>query len=154
MFRVQLSLIICFVILLVQGFNARSQEQVDTRKERFDRILPQVMRENNIDMWIQLIVGRDTLDLGAGSGYCVFTDRGGDRIERAIFGFNYEVEDPEIYDIIGEEGNASGTGLGLDAKFEGLGKFVHNGILKQGAQNGKCQQKSVEDKPPPVSHSK
>ncbi|GIS57503.1 MAG: hypothetical protein CM1200mP1_14410 [Candidatus Neomarinimicrobiota bacterium] len=56
------------------------------------------MRKNNIDMWIHVM--RDGLsdldmhendffgaeDLGSSSGVFVFTDRGGDRIERAVIG--------------------------------------------------------------------
>ncbi len=60
------------------------------RKDKFDLILPGAMRDNDIDMWIHVV--RDgvpdplALDLGATAGYFVFTDRGGERIERAIFG--------------------------------------------------------------------
>ena len=49
------------------------------------------MRENGIDMWIHVMreaipdsFGAD--ELGSTSGVFVFTDRGGDRIERAILG--------------------------------------------------------------------
>ena len=51
-------------------------------------VLPGVMRDNGIDMWIHVI--RDgnpdtlALDLGGTAGYFIFTDRGGDRIERAV----------------------------------------------------------------------
>lgn len=112
--------------LLAFSFNAQAQGgDADQRKDRFDRVLPQAMRENHVDMWIQVIIGTDSLDLGAASGYCVFTDRGDDRIERAVFGYSYGVSDPSLYDIIGEEeGNASGTGLGLETKFDGLREFV------------------------------
>lgn len=124
MHKINIFSALVLALAVVQGFNAQAQGDSAARKDRFDRILPQAMRANDVDMWIQVIIGRDALDLGAGSGYCVFTDRGGDRIERAIFGFNYGVEDPALYDIIGEEGNASGTGLGMDTKFDGLGAFV------------------------------
>ena len=64
------------------------------RKEKFDHILPEAMRENGIDMWIvaQKEGNDDPLAqlLGPGYtgsvGYFVFTDRGGDRIERAGLG--------------------------------------------------------------------
>ena len=56
------------------------------RNDKFDLVLPEVMRENNIDMWI--IMNRegrfDPLypDMGEGyvgsTGYYIFTDRGGD----------------------------------------------------------------------------
>ncbi len=61
------------------------------RREKFDLILPQAMRKNNVDMWIHVM--RDAIpdrfgaeELGSESGLFVFTDRGGDRIERAVLG--------------------------------------------------------------------
>jgi len=56
------------------------------RHETFDLILPGAMRDNNVDMWIYVVRGDDPLriDLGVDDGYCVFTDRGGRRIERAV----------------------------------------------------------------------
>jgi Xaa-Pro aminopeptidase len=81
------------------------------RQEKFDLVLPEAMRENGVDMWIT--VNREgfedplTEDFGRGYvgsyGYYVFTDRGGDRIERAILGVGTAlVEDNGAYDIIGE----------------------------------------------------
>ncbi len=94
------------------------------RRDKFDLILPQVMREHNIDMWIHVIREGDTdffgaEDLGSYSGVFIFTDRGGDRIERAILGRRWKnsrrnqppglrvsdhtlVEESGAYDIIGE----------------------------------------------------
>ena len=124
MHKINMFAALVLALASVLSLDAQGQAGDLERKDRFDRILPQAMRDNNIVMWIQPIIGTDALDLGAGSGYCVFTDRGGDRIERAIFGFNYGVTDPDLYDIIGDEGNASGTGLGLEAKFDGLREFI------------------------------
>jgi len=64
------------------------------RREKFDRILPEAMRENQIDMWIVAMKEGHYDPLGellgrgyVGSiGYYIFTDRGGDRIERAAIG--------------------------------------------------------------------
>ena len=81
------------------------------RQEKFDLVLPEAMRENGVDMWIT--VNREgfedplTEDFGRGYvgsyGYYVFTDRGGDRIERAILGVDTAlVEDNGAYDFIGE----------------------------------------------------
>ena len=64
------------------------------RLEKFDYILPQAMRENGIDMWIvaQKESHYDPLyeQLGRGYtgdvGYYIFTDRGGNRIERVALG--------------------------------------------------------------------
>ena len=81
------------------------------RQEKFDLVLPVVMRENNVDMWIT--VNREgfedplTDDFGRGYvgdyGYYIFTDRGGERIERTILGVGTAlVEDNGAYDIIGD----------------------------------------------------
>jgi len=61
------------------------------RREKFDIVLPLAMRKNNVDMWIHVmrVEIRDPFgaeDLGSTSGVFVFTDRGGDRIERAVLG--------------------------------------------------------------------
>ena len=84
------------------------------RQEKFDLVLPEVMRENDVDMWIT--VNREgfddplTEDFGKGYvgsyGYYVFTDRGDGRIERAILGVGTAlVEDNGAYDIIGDAGD-------------------------------------------------
>jgi Xaa-Pro aminopeptidase len=80
------------------------------RQEKFDLVLPEVMRENSVDMWIT--VNREgfddplTEDFGKGYtgsyGYYVFTDRGEGRIERAVLGVETAlVEDNGAYDIFG-----------------------------------------------------
>jgi len=80
------------------------------RQEKFDLVLPEVMRENGVDMWIT--VSREgfddplTEDLGKGYvgsyGYYIFTDRGDGRIERAVLGVGTAlVEDNGAYDIFG-----------------------------------------------------
>jgi len=85
------------IILAFQGFTlsaqtARTQweELNQVRRDKFNVVLPQVMRENQIDMWITVMKGGDphplNMDLGGSSGYFIFTDRGGDRIERAVLG--------------------------------------------------------------------
>jgi len=87
-------------------------------REKFDISLPKALRENQVDMWIHVVkLGNPdplALDLGVGvrasapvpsdgsTGYFVFTDRGGDRIERAILGGSVAREDSP-YDIIGLE---------------------------------------------------
>ena len=82
------------------------------RQEKFDMILPEVMRENGVEMWIT--VNREgfddplTEDFGKGYvgsyGYYVFSDRGVDRIERAALGIGtYLVEEDGAYDIVTNE---------------------------------------------------
>jgi len=116
--KVRIFLIIVCLIFLVQGLNAQRQyrdlmwgisdayygmfdennpyatgEMLNhIRQERFYLILPRVMREHKIDMWIHVIRpwawgGTDPLryEFGSKSGVFIFTDRGGDRIERVVF---------------------------------------------------------------------
>jgi Xaa-Pro aminopeptidase len=82
--------------LVAQSTDARTRWErlCLIRREKFDRILPEAMRENGIDMWI-IAMREGHYDpqwelLGRGYvgdiGYYVFTDRGGDRIERAALG--------------------------------------------------------------------
>ena len=84
-------------LILSQGYLASSQtartqweELNQVRRDKFNVVLPAVMRENQIDMWIHVMKGGNPdaleLDLGGSSGYFIFTDRGGDRIERAVLG--------------------------------------------------------------------
>ena len=79
------------------------------RAEKFDRVLPEVMRENGIDMWIVMMreACPDPLyhDLGEGyvgsTGYYIFTDRGEGRIERAALGVGgRRLSACGVYDII------------------------------------------------------
>jgi Xaa-Pro aminopeptidase len=80
----------------------------EIRRDKFDRVLPEVMRENGIDMWITMIreANYKTLHTDFGNGYAstdgfyVFTDRGGDRIERAALGITgHLIEQSGAYDL-------------------------------------------------------
>ncbi|MFT5523875.1 MAG: hypothetical protein ACI9HK_001824 [Pirellulaceae bacterium] len=59
------------------------------RNDKLDLILPSAMRDNDVDMWIN--VAREgqprslEYEFGIFDGYLIFTDKG-DRIERAMFG--------------------------------------------------------------------
>ena len=93
------------------------------RREKFDLVLPRVMRDERIDMWIHIIrpwtfSGNELrrlegLDLnysnidstdplryefGSNAAVLVFTDRGDDRIERVVF--EGEVDDDGAFDIV------------------------------------------------------
>jgi hypothetical protein len=115
------------------------------RREKFDLVLPQAMKENNIDMWIHVMrvaipdpFGAE--DLGSTSGVFVFTDRGGDRIERAVLGRRWGatqrerevrhrlVEDSGAYDIIHEpvfiQEPLASPMTEYDYRFKGLREFV------------------------------
>jgi Xaa-Pro aminopeptidase len=82
--------------LHAQEARARWERLCQIRQDKFDLILPEAMRENEIQMWIvvQKEGHNDPLyeDLGRGytgdTGYYIFTDRGGDRLERAAFGIS------------------------------------------------------------------
>ena len=82
--------------------------QRQIRLDKFEQVLPRAMRDNGIDMWIVAVKENhyDPLwnDLGrgyvSGIGYYVFTDRGGDRIERAALGpGGYLLSESGAYDI-------------------------------------------------------
>ena len=109
----------------MNGFRDRWERLELIRREKFDISLPKAMRENGVDMWIHAAkLGNPdalALDLGVGVylqapassagsiSYFVFTDRGGDRIERAILGGELTPTEP-VFDIVS-----------LDAD---LGRFV------------------------------
>jgi len=112
----RISLLLVF-LLLCTAANAKGEAQKrwelmnQIRQEKFDLVMPEVMRENDIKMWIT--VNREgfddplTEDFGKGYvgsyGYYIFTDRGGERIERAILGIGTAlVENNGAYDIIGD----------------------------------------------------
>ena len=92
-----------------QEARKRWERMCQIRQDKFDRVLPEAMRGNGIDMWITVIREgfRDPLydDLGEGyageTGYYVFTDRGGDRIERAALGVSGpRLENCGAYDLV------------------------------------------------------
>jgi Xaa-Pro aminopeptidase len=92
-----------------QEARRRFERLCQIRQEKLDRVLPEAMRENGIDMWITVMKEglRDPFyyDFGegyAGSiGYYIFTDRGGERIERAALGIeDRKLEACGVFDII------------------------------------------------------
>jgi len=101
-----------------QEARRRWERMCQIRKDKFDLILPEVMRENGIEMWITTVREGDYgplyEDMGRGYpgdlGFYIFTDRGGDRIERAALGVSgYLLEECGVYDIV--------TGAGALAEF-------------------------------------
>lgn len=113
------SVIVLFFFLLTFLTPSFSQEAFrrwtrlnQIRKEKFDFILPEVMRENKIDMWI--IPAREgSFDpmhefLGGGyvghNGYFIFSDQGSGRVERSVLGIDgYLLEQGGAYDYFGGE---------------------------------------------------
>jgi hypothetical protein len=133
--------------------NQQAQEEYDLkewnnkiRREKFDLVLPEVMRKNNVDMWIHVM--REVIpdrfgaeELGSTSGVFVFTDRGGERIERTILGRRWGashrgggegetklIEECGAYDIIGKpvfvKEPVGGPMTEYDYRFKGLREFV------------------------------
>ena len=124
------------------------------RRDKFDQILPQIMRERKIDMWIHVVREGDFDPmgylLGSNEGVFIFTDRGGDRIERAVIGnSSIFVDESGAYDIIirpeidvpltafpgarmflvdfyltGQAEWPGGPKTELDFRFPGVGEFV------------------------------
>ncbi len=117
------------------------------RREKFDLVLPQIMKKNNIDMWIHVmrVAIRDPFgseEFGSTSGVFIFTDRGGDRIERAVLGRRWGatqrqrredasnvLEELGVYDIIGDPvfvgEPVSSQMTEYDFRFKGLREFVN-----------------------------
>lgn len=145
--------------LLVQGLttvqaqeeDAESSQYVEEnnqiRRDKFDVVLPLVMRKRNVDMWIHVMreAIRDPFgaeELGSTSGVFVFTDRGDERIERAILGRRWgaaqrdwrspDYEDPMealgAFDIVGDpvrvQEPVASPVTEYDLRFEGLREFV------------------------------
>jgi hypothetical protein len=164
--RMVLPLFLCSMGL---GATTQAQEEDEfkewnnrIRREKFDIVLPEVMRKNGVDMWIHVM--RETIpdpfgaeDLGSTSGVFVFTDRGGDRIERAVLGRRWGashagetwrvhwdtqlVEECGAYDIIEDsvlvKQPPGGPETEYDYRFQGLGEFVAERDPKRIALNYK-----------------
>ena len=122
------------------------EENQQIRRDKFDVVLPLIMRERNIDMWIHVM--REAVpdsfgaeELGSTSGVFVFTDLGDEGIERAILGRRWGatqrnwgqtdyklVEESGAYDIVGEavrvQEPVGGPMTEYDYRFKGLREFV------------------------------
>ena len=146
------------------GVQAQEEDELkelinQIRREKFDLVLPYAMRKNNIDMWIHVLREgiSDPLgtDFGSTSGVFIFTDRGVDRIERAVLGRRWRgsdlVEESGAYDIISEaifrRELPGGPETEFDYRFEGIGEFVAERDPKRIAVN------YLEKLGPPVGES-
>jgi hypothetical protein len=122
------------------------EENNQIRRDKFDQVLPGAMRERGVEMWIHVM--REAIpdrfgveELGSTSGIFVFTDRGGDRIERAVLGRRWGatqrnwgqtdykmVEECGAYDVIGTavrvQEPVGGPMTEYDYRFKGLREFV------------------------------
>ena len=116
------------LVLTAQGQESKQNYEIMKliRQEKLDLILPGALRDNNVDMWIHVVEsGRMdplALDLGGWTEYrawepvCyyIFTDRGGDRIERIILGgedldgfYDIEGSSHDLLEIVQERNPAN-----------------------------------------------
>jgi Xaa-Pro aminopeptidase len=144
-------LILCALMVTpVIGQEAKRRWEMmnQIRRDKFDLVLPEVMRENGIDMWITMMreanYGPLWPDLGFGyigsTGFYVFTDRGGDRIERAALGVSgYMPERSGAYDYFGSaselaefvrERDPKVIGLNISRDIGGADGLSHSGYLE------------------------
>jgi Xaa-Pro aminopeptidase len=121
------------------------------RLDKFEYVLPVAMRTHGIDMWIVAVKENhyDPLweDLGrgyiSGIGYYVFTDRGGDRIERAALGPDgYLIDQSGAYDVFApasslatfvKERNPKRIGVNMSEQIgpaDGLSHTMHQHLVK------------------------
>jgi len=109
MFRKKVFLaVFCLSFVVVEGSAQLPEPTISPalssliRGQKFDVILPQAMRDNDVDMWIQVMRGKNPLqfELGYHDGVYIFSDSGSDRVERAVFG---APGDREVYDSFGAE---------------------------------------------------
>lgn len=118
------------------------------RQDKFDLVLPEVMRENNITMWI--VTNREGnldplyTDMGegyvGGNAYYIFTDIGKERIERAALGVGgYLMEEGGTYDYLGSASklkefvakrNPKTIGLNISKNFGGADGLTHSAYLE------------------------
>lgn len=146
---------ILYTIILLISISSFSQESMrrwrkmnQVRADKFDLILPEAMRENNIDMWI--VTNREGnfdplyADMGEGyvgsTGYYIFTDTGEDRIERAVLGISgYLLEEGGTYDYFGsaselkkfvEARDPKSIGLNISKNFGGADGLTHSAYLE------------------------
>ncbi len=125
------------------------------RRDKFDLVLPAVMRENGIDMWI-IMCREGNFDplygfLGGGyvnhNGYYIFTDRGGPRIERTVLGVDgYLIEQTGAWDRFGDEAelkefvatrDPKKIGLNMSKDIGGADGLSHTGRLELASILGK-----------------
>lgn len=154
-------LILLFFANLSYGQEAmrRWRKMNQVRNDKFDLVLPEAMRENNIDMWI--IMNRegnfDPLypDMGEGyvfsTGYYIFTDIGEERIERSVLGIDgYLLREGGTYDYFGsvnelkefvEKRNPKRIGLNYSNKMGGADGLTYSGYLELAETLGEAYSK-------------
>jgi len=144
-----LGLLLMLQSTTVQAQEARRRWEImnQIRLDKFDIILPKVMRENKIDMWITMMregnYGPLYHDLGGGYvsdyGYYIFADRGADRIERIALGIDgYEIQKCGAYDLFGSSGDLKKIvserdpkriGVNMSERIGAADSLTHTGFL-------------------------
>ncbi len=128
-FHLTLAAVLLFTSAYSQESFRRWRIQNQIRLDKFDLVLPEVMRENKIDMWI-IACREGNFDplysfLGEGyvghNGYFIFTDTGKPRIERTVLGIEgYLLEEGKAYDYFGSESELKEFVTKRDPKSIGL----------------------------------
>ena len=146
-FITSLLLLVCSLTYSQEAMR-RWRKLNQVRNDKFDLVLPEVMRENNIDMWI--IMNREGnldplyTDMGEGyvgsTGYYIFTDLGEDRIERASLGISgYLLEEGGSYDYFGSNNelkefvttrDPKRIGLNISKNMGGADGLTYSGYLE------------------------
>ncbi len=144
-----LSFALILPCLAVQGNEARNRWEImnQIRRDKFDLILPKVMRENRIDMWITVMregnYGPLYPDLGGGYvsdfGFYIFYDKGQGRVERIALGIHgYKIERCGAYDRFGSaselreivsERNPQRIGINIAENIGAADSLSHTGYL-------------------------
>ena len=146
---------IIFFLALIIGVQTFGQEAMrrwrklnQVRADKFDLVLPEVLRENNIDMWI--VTNREGnldplyADMGEGyvtsNAYYIFTDIGEERIERAALGVGgYLLKEGGTYDYFGSadelkefvtKRDPKSIGLNISKNFGGADGLTHSAYLE------------------------
>ncbi len=157
--RIGVALLLGLLLLLeasAQEAQRRWEIMAQIRREKFDLVLPEVMRENEIDQWLVMMKeGRpDPLyrDLGEGYtsniGYYIFTDRGGGRIERAALGIDgYRLNENGAYDIFGSADDLSEFVSERDPQRIGVNLSHHIGAADGLSHTGYLHLKEVLGEP-------
>lgn len=127
-------------VLDVRLLDARARQETLNliRQEKFDLVLPGAMRDNDIDMWIHWIRMGNTdpleQDLGAEFGVFIFTDRGGDRIERAVLQ-PFHLLDRAAYDMVGDLEDLRAHVHGRDPQRIGINSSAWLGVADGMSRN-------------------
>ncbi len=144
-----LAFLLIIPCLAFQNNEARNRWEImnQIRRDKFDLVLPKVMRENRIDMWITVMregnLGPLYHDLGGGYvsdfGFYIFYDKGQGRVERMALGVHgYKIERSGAYDRFGSvselkeivsQRNPQRIGVNISEKIGAADSLSHTGYI-------------------------